>query len=319
MRELLELPLTGDLSKGLIIRNYKKISLKKHPDKGGDAAEFNKFADAYKQLLAIQDEEDIKNSTTIIDYEVILERGNSSVGLGIAVSDDKIRNAIVITNLLEGIIVRGMSIEAQGEIRIGDALIAIDRDDCTEWPISRIKARLDSFRVPEGSRVHLVMARRVPMSTSTTAIDKQPMNPHTHTHTHTHPHDDENSTLNSPGKHSVDSPVSPAVHIKTPTPLHTDSASPHFNPSPETNLPPSSPKVSIDHVEININHQENLKFKYEQEISNLKKESIDLQNEINSRILSEEKWKNKSIELNHSLEKADYDIQNLYSLQNVIY
>ena len=34
-------------------------------------------------------------------------------------------------------------------------------DDCSHWPITRIKARLDMFRVPKGAQVHLVMERRV--------------------------------------------------------------------------------------------------------------------------------------------------------------
>jgi len=40
------------------------------------------------------------------------------------------------------ILLRGLSEEAEGEILQGDALVAIDKDDCSHWPMSRVKARV---------------------------------------------------------------------------------------------------------------------------------------------------------------------------------
>ena len=57
---------------------------------------------------------------------------------------------------------RGISEEARGEIRIDDAIIGIDKEDVSSWPIARIRSRIDNFRVPVGSTVLFLMERRVP-------------------------------------------------------------------------------------------------------------------------------------------------------------
>lgn len=57
---------------------------------------------------------------------------------------------------------RGISEEAEGEIRIDDAIIGIDKEDVSSWPISRIRSRIENFRVPVGSTVLFLMERRVP-------------------------------------------------------------------------------------------------------------------------------------------------------------
>jgi hypothetical protein len=43
----------------------------------------------------------------------------------------------------------------------GDALVAIDEDDCSNWPLSRVRARLGNLRVPIGKEVHLTFERRI--------------------------------------------------------------------------------------------------------------------------------------------------------------
>lgn len=41
-------------------------------------------------------------------------------------------------------------------------MIAIENDDCKLWPLSRVRARLNSYRVPIGTSVRMTFTRRVP-------------------------------------------------------------------------------------------------------------------------------------------------------------
>ena len=86
--------------------------------------------------MAYQQEEDSKANSDIIDYEAIVEKAND-VGLGIIVVEDKTRNQTILQSTLKDIKLRGLSEEAQGEMLQGDALVAIDKDDCSHWPIQR--------------------------------------------------------------------------------------------------------------------------------------------------------------------------------------
>jgi hypothetical protein len=44
---------------------------------------------------------------------------------------------IMVTQVNENILLRGLSEAAGGAIEPGDCLVAIDKDDCTAWPMSR--------------------------------------------------------------------------------------------------------------------------------------------------------------------------------------
>lgn len=44
---------------------------------------------------------------------------------------------IVVQAVQENISLRGISEEAQGGIRVGDSLFAIEKDMCCGWPMSR--------------------------------------------------------------------------------------------------------------------------------------------------------------------------------------
>lgn len=103
---------------------------------------------------------DEQENSDVVHYEAILEK-NAEVGLGIIVTDDIIRQRIVVQSVNPKTSLVGLSPEADGEIREGDALVGIDHDDCAHWKFTRVRARLDAFRVPVGSKVLLLFERRI--------------------------------------------------------------------------------------------------------------------------------------------------------------
>lgn len=93
---LLEEYKSGNLSKSAIAKSYKKLCLKAHPDKGGNPEEFNRIKEAYAQLVAIVNEEEIKEICTLVDYEVMVEKVGQGVGLGIGVQEDKVSDRTAV-------------------------------------------------------------------------------------------------------------------------------------------------------------------------------------------------------------------------------
>jgi hypothetical protein len=150
------------LTKAEISRAYKKLCLKAHPDRGGDVDEFNRINLAYNWLLNFQSEQEELDNSIPIDYEVCIEKAGAGIGLGLNVSYDQVRRQVVVKSVNPKIMIKGISEESGGHILAGDALIAIDRDDSSNWKLSRIKARLNAFRLPVGSDTHLTLERRVP-------------------------------------------------------------------------------------------------------------------------------------------------------------
>jgi len=176
-RKQLGLDEKATLSKSLITRAYKKLCLKAHPDRGGDAEEFNKINKAYNSLLELQAADEEEQGAQVIDFEAVIEKAPHPVGLGILVSEDKLRKRIIITKIDEGIKIHGLSDEAEGEIRAGDAIIAIDKDDCHTWLLTRLSARLSALRVPVGSTVTFIFERRVLPKTEEEQSESQANSP----------------------------------------------------------------------------------------------------------------------------------------------
>lgn len=164
LRGLLEIPQEAALSKLVISRAYKKLSLKAHPDKGGDPSRFVEIREAYNTLLSMQTDQDELAESDLVSYEACIEK-KPGVGLGISVAEDSLRRQLLVTAVHSGTKIQYLSEESEGEIRVGDALIGIDQDDCMHWPMLRVKARLDASRVPMGKAVVLTFERRVPKST----------------------------------------------------------------------------------------------------------------------------------------------------------
>ena len=49
---------------------------------------------------------------------------------------------LVVTDVADSITIRGISAEAGGEVRVDDALVAVEETDACAWPFSRLKARM---------------------------------------------------------------------------------------------------------------------------------------------------------------------------------
>lgn len=161
------------LSKKIISKAYKKLCLKVHPDKGGSVSNFNLINQAYNALMSLQTEIDDKEGSRTIDFEVILEKGGEGVGLGLVVYEDKVRKKVLVQSVQDNIIMHGISPEAEGSIKPGDALVVVDQDDCSHWFLSRIRARLNNFRIPIGSKVHLTFERRIPLDNIASSQDER--------------------------------------------------------------------------------------------------------------------------------------------------
>jgi hypothetical protein len=116
---------------------------------------------AYKYLLEYEKEQHELENCNIIRYEVIVEKAQG-IGLGLSVTEDKARGIVFVSGINEKTKIIGITEESEGEVKVNDILIGIDNDHCSRWILSRIRARLDSFRVPIGQRVTFSFERRVP-------------------------------------------------------------------------------------------------------------------------------------------------------------
>ena len=170
-RRLLELPEDGKLTKAQIAKNYKRVCLKNHPDKGGDANLFAEMASAYNALLIIQDYEDKYADCEVVEYELVLIKGKQ--GLGFSVAEDRAKGGVYVSDVHENIQVVGITAESQGEIRIHDRILGIDKDDASDWPISRIRARLHNSRVNRGQRITFIMERLVTPADKTDSTETE--------------------------------------------------------------------------------------------------------------------------------------------------
>lgn len=150
----------GELTQNMISRAYKKLCLSAHPDKGGDPDTFNRIREAYLPLLSHQQMVDELRATESVQFEALVEKVPGS-GLCIGVMEDKLKRQIIVQSVGEKARIHGITEESQGEIRPGDVLIGIDKDDVSLWWLSRVRARLDNFRIPPGETVLLTFERRV--------------------------------------------------------------------------------------------------------------------------------------------------------------
>lgn len=161
-RSLLQIDLTTKLTKQAISQAYNKLLETIHPDSGGDIDEFNRVHQAYINLMALQVIETENDAFACVHYGVSIRKLGGGVGLGIDVQEDTIRRFIMVQGVDPNIHVYDIDKEADGAIRPGDELVSIDRDICKNWNLHRLKARLSAFRVPIGSVVRFVFARRYP-------------------------------------------------------------------------------------------------------------------------------------------------------------
>ncbi len=148
-------------SETILKRQYKKLSLAHHPDRGGNPNEFAQINQAYNSLLALQAEEDEKSNCTLLYYDVSICKGGDGIGLGMTLLEDKIREQVVVQSVLENIIIHEFYDKLVSSINPGDAVVAINDIPCRTWFLSRLKARLNHLRVPVGTSVTIKFERRI--------------------------------------------------------------------------------------------------------------------------------------------------------------
>jgi hypothetical protein len=157
----LGLSISEDISIKSVIKMHKRLSLKHHPDRGGDIDKFQLITQAKDNLLEILRERACK----YVPYEAELEKVGGGVWFGISLTDSKHglggthKKHVIVAQVKAGIRIKSLSPAANGSILEGDILIRIDNEDCKEWTLSRVGARLGLYRVPEGSVVKFTFQR----------------------------------------------------------------------------------------------------------------------------------------------------------------
>ena len=75
------------------------------------------------------------------------------------VVEDSKKGDIVVKDVLEGLCIVG---EPNGETVLKkDVVVGIDNDDIRNWPLTRVVARLNNFRVPVNSTVRITFSRKM--------------------------------------------------------------------------------------------------------------------------------------------------------------
>jgi hypothetical protein len=144
-----------------IDKAYKRAALRAHPDKGGDSFKFKAVTDAYEIIMStLQEEEEAKKFKPII-VKATIKKGPPGVGFGMVVVEDSKKGDVVVKDVLEGLKIVGKTDPEDLVLKKGDVLVGIDKDDINGWPLTRVVARLNNFRVPVGGTVALTFKRKV--------------------------------------------------------------------------------------------------------------------------------------------------------------
>ena len=158
---ILGIPQGSELTSSLLTKSYRKISLKAHPDKGGDPAVYDKIQEAYNLLKNHLEDLELASLYDTVYFEVIVEKGGPGIGLGMLVVEDKKKAHIKLKSAQPNIIIRKIDDAAGGKLKPGDVLVGIDDDNTVSWTLARVVQRLNDFRVPIGSTVRLTYSRSV--------------------------------------------------------------------------------------------------------------------------------------------------------------
>jgi hypothetical protein len=150
-----------ELTLSFLTKQYRRVSLKAHPDKGGDLEEYERIQEAYNLIKSHLEEQEQAKLYDTIHYEVVVEKGGPGIGLGMLVIEDKKKAQIRLKSKQANIIIRRLDEAAQGDMMVGDVLVGIDDDNTVNWTLARVVQRLNDFRVPVGSTVRLTYARMV--------------------------------------------------------------------------------------------------------------------------------------------------------------
>jgi preprotein translocase subunit Sec63 len=117
---ILEISPDTELNIKTISRAYKKLSLKLHPDKGGNVDQFSLINAAYTNLIAYQTELNDKKTSVIMEYDVIVQKIGNCIGLGIVVYEDNLRQEVVVQSVHDEIKIISLSDDSGGTIQEGN-------------------------------------------------------------------------------------------------------------------------------------------------------------------------------------------------------
>jgi hypothetical protein len=113
-------------------------------------------------LVELEERAHTARHSTLIDYEAVVEKQRGGGGLGLVVSENRLISRLEVVGVEPSILLRGLSEESGGDIKLGDVLVGIDNDNCTDWPIARVRARLGALRLPPGYTTNLTLERSIP-------------------------------------------------------------------------------------------------------------------------------------------------------------
>lgn len=160
---ILELNKSEELSTSVLNKQFRKLAMKEKRE--GSTEKLNAIQQAYEILLAKVESDKKANSLLSIDFEAVVEKCGAGIGLGIVVieelsSEPKLLVAKVLPKV-KLIACRSAWWEGDGPIFEGDRLVAIEGEDCSNWPLVRISQRISDTRIPIGSYVHLKFSRLI--------------------------------------------------------------------------------------------------------------------------------------------------------------
>lgn len=155
-------------TKAEIVKAYRKAVVTAHPDKGGDEVLFQRIQSAYDK--AVKYVEDYAADVHPTEYKVSIKK-TVEVGIGIKVVEEDNTGEVIIRGMHENCVVNEIGDSAGGTLAEGDVLVKIEDDDVSEYRFSRIRQRLNEFRVPTGSDVVLTFLRPATSEASMSSPD----------------------------------------------------------------------------------------------------------------------------------------------------
>ena len=158
----------SDLTVNSVRKAYKKMSLKAHPDRGGDIEVFRKINTAYEELTDYCNELYYSKNSTTITYEAEIKKADNKIGFGLSIAENVHRKRCVVDGIDNNSVIISITAESCGYISLNDALIRIDGEDCSLWSKNRIKGRLSSARIPLGKTIVMTFERRIEFNISST-------------------------------------------------------------------------------------------------------------------------------------------------------
>ena len=145
------------VSKSLIEHAYKEQMVRAK----GDDKVTRRMDRCKEQLLEIHHQNEKWKPSNVVSYDAVVERnpGHDS-GIGLQFRTHHVHGHLCVSSIETGLLLRSITNDARS-IKVGDILRGIDNDRCLRWPLTRMKARLDVFRVPMGTAVTLRFMRSV--------------------------------------------------------------------------------------------------------------------------------------------------------------